>query len=101
MGGWGGVGRWEGLRRVRGMWRWSWAETRRMVPRPNAARTATRTPRGHSSRMPGPVLFMLVVIVPQMAGCYWKRQADGHRTVTTTESASACQEWSMPGPQTT
>jgi hypothetical protein len=25
---------------------------------------------------------------------------DGHRTVMTTESSSACHEWSMPGPQT-
>ena len=26
---------------------------------------------------------------------------DGHRTVMTTESCSACHEWSMPGPQVT
>ena len=28
-------------------------------------------------------------------------RTEGQRRVTTTESASACQEWSMPGPHTT
>ena len=40
---------------------------------------------------------------PPVAGCVSWRQLEGiegHRTVITMESSSACQEWSIPGPQT-
>ena len=32
----------------------------------------------------------------------WRQleEIEGHRTVMTMESSSACQEWSIPGPQT-